>query len=60
MITTDVNGKSCTRSGYILTASWRMKLFGVVHREHWAVQEDGVLSATEVQVVQELPARTSK
>ncbi len=37
-----------------------MKLFGVVHREHWAVQEDGVLSATEVQVVQELPARTSK
>ena len=28
--------------GYILTASWTMnKAFGVVHREHWALEADG-------------------
>ncbi len=29
-------------SGYLLTSSWTMnKAFGVVHKEHWAVQADG-------------------
>ncbi|QIZ77060.1 nuclear transport factor 2 family protein [Ferrimonas lipolytica] len=28
--------------GYILSSSWTMnKAFGVVHREHWVVEEDG-------------------
>ncbi|MBE1276507.1 nuclear transport factor 2 family protein [Enterovibrio baiacu] len=28
--------------GYILSADWTMnKAFGVVHREHWKIQEDG-------------------
>lgn len=28
--------------GYILTSSWEMnKAFGVVHREHWIVEQDG-------------------
>ncbi len=29
--------------GYILTSSWTMnKAFGVVHREHWQIQADGL------------------
>ena len=39
---TDVKWEEHPEGGYILTASWTMnKAFGVVHREHWAVQEDG-------------------
>ncbi|MEZ8140651.1 isochorismatase [Enterovibrio norvegicus FF-162] len=34
--------KSECGNGFILTSEWRMnKAFGVVHREHWKIQEDG-------------------
>ncbi|MFM2609890.1 nuclear transport factor 2 family protein [Vibrio chagasii] len=39
---TDVKWEEHPEGGYILTASWTMnKAFGVVHREHWALQADG-------------------
>lgn len=39
---TDVKWEEHKEGGYILSASWTMnKAFGVVHREHWAIQEDG-------------------
>lgn len=40
---TNVQWEPLGEDGYILTSSWTMnKAFGVVHREHWQVQEDGV------------------
>lgn len=40
---TDVTWQEEGEDGYILTAKWTMnKAFGVVHREHWKVGEDGV------------------
>lgn len=39
---TDVKWEEHQNGGYILTSSWTMnKAFGVVHREHWVVEEDG-------------------
>ncbi len=39
---TDVQWEEHPDGGYILTASWTMnKAFGVVHREHWALEADG-------------------
>ncbi|WP_261902788.1 YybH family protein [Vibrio fortis] len=39
---TDVKWEEHQDGGYILTSSWTMnKAFGVVHREHWVVEEDG-------------------
>ena len=39
---TDVKWEEHQDGGYILTSSWTMnKVFGVVHREHWVVEEDG-------------------
>ncbi|MGF1755478.1 nuclear transport factor 2 family protein [Vibrio makurazakiensis] len=39
---TDVKWEKHDDNGYILSANWTMnKAFGVVHREHWAIQEDG-------------------
>lgn len=39
---TDVTWEEHQDGGYILTSSWTMnKAFGVVHREHWVVEEDG-------------------
>ena len=39
---TDVKWEEHQDGGYILTSSWTMnKAFGVVHREHWVVGEDG-------------------
>ncbi len=39
---TDVKWEEHQDGGYILTSSWTMnKAFGVVHREHWGVEEDG-------------------
>ena len=39
---TDVKWQEHQDGGYILTSSWTMnKAFGVVHREHWVVEEDG-------------------
>ncbi|UWZ98579.1 YybH family protein [Vibrio splendidus] len=39
---TDVKWEEHPEGGYILTASWTMnKAFGVVHREHWALEADG-------------------
>ena len=36
---TDVKWEEHPEGGYILTASWTMnKAFGVVHREHWALE----------------------
>ena len=38
---TDVTWEEA-EGGYILSANWTMnKAFGVVHREHWVVEEDG-------------------
>jgi len=38
----DINWEPCGAKGYILTAKWSMnKAFGVVHKEHWVVQNDG-------------------
>ncbi|GGK56102.1 nuclear transport factor 2 family protein [Amphritea balenae] len=39
---TDVNWEAAEDQGYILSSSWTMnKAFGVVHREHWIIEEDG-------------------
>ena len=39
---TNVGWEPEGEDGYILTSEWTMnKAFGVVHREHWVVQEDG-------------------
>lgn len=39
---TDVSWEPEGDDGYILTAKWTMnKAFGVVHKEHWAMQSDG-------------------
>lgn len=39
---TDIKWEEHPEGGYFLTASWTMnKAFGVVHHEHWVVQEDG-------------------
>ncbi|WP_434761784.1 YybH family protein [Vibrio fortis] len=39
---TDVKWEEHQDGGYILTSNWTMnKAFGVVHREHWVVEEDG-------------------
>lgn len=39
---TDVNWQKEGEDGYILSSNWTMnKAYGVVHREHWQVQEDG-------------------
>jgi len=38
----NVNWQPAADGGYILTASWEMnKAYGVVHREHWIVEQDG-------------------
>jgi ketosteroid isomerase-like protein len=39
---TDVEWTPEGENGYILSSSWTMnKAFGVVHREHWVVEEAG-------------------
>ena len=39
---TDTQWQAHGEKGYILTSSWTMnKAFGVVHRELWAVEDDG-------------------
>ena len=39
---TDVLWEPEGDDGYILIAKWTMnKAFGVVHKEHWAMQSDG-------------------
>lgn len=39
----DVRWDAVAEGGYLLSASWTMnKAYGVVHREHWVVQADGV------------------
>lgn len=39
---TEIKWEPIGEDGYLLTASWTMnKAFGVVHSEHWTVQEDG-------------------
>lgn len=38
----NVNWQPAEDGGYILTSNWEMnKAFGVVHREHWIVEQDG-------------------
>lgn len=38
----DVQWQAAGDDGYILSAKWQMnKAFGVVHREHWVIEEDG-------------------
>ena len=38
----NVNWAPAEDGGYILTSSWEMnKAFGVVHHEHWIVEQDG-------------------
>ena len=39
---TEVKWEPIGEDGYLLTANWTMnKVFGVVHSEHWTIQEDG-------------------
>ncbi|CAM3734912.1 YybH family protein [Parendozoicomonas haliclonae] len=39
---TDVKWEQVDDNGYLLSASWTMnKAYGVVHREHWAIDDDG-------------------
>lgn len=39
---TDVNWEAVGEDGYVLSSKWTMnKAFGVVHREHWVMQDDG-------------------
>lgn len=38
----NIKWKAAEDGGYILTSSWQMnKAFGIVHREHWIVEQDG-------------------
>lgn len=38
----NINWEPAENDGYILTSNWQMnKAFGVVHREHWIVEQDG-------------------
>ena len=38
----NVKWEAAEDGGYILTSNWEMnKAFGVVHREHWIVEQDG-------------------
>jgi len=38
----NVDWQLVEEGGYILTSNWQMnKAFGVVHREHWIVEQDG-------------------
>jgi nuclear transport factor 2 (NTF2) superfamily protein len=38
----DVKWQKADGRGFILTSSWTMnKAFGVVHKEHWVIEEDG-------------------
>ena len=38
----NVNWQPAQDGGFILTSSWEMnKAFGVVHSEHWLVEQDG-------------------
>ncbi|WP_295895820.1 nuclear transport factor 2 family protein [uncultured Vibrio sp.] len=40
---TDVQWTKVGEDGYLLTSSWTMnKAFGVVHKEHWVIESDGV------------------
>jgi len=40
---TDVEWTKNGDNGYILTSKWSMnKAFGVVHNEHWNIEEDGI------------------
>ena len=40
---TQVEWAPVGEDGYILTSSWTMnKAYGVVHKEHWQVQADGI------------------
>lgn len=40
---TDVEWQEHPEQGYILTSKWTMnKAYGVVHNEHWVIEEDGV------------------
>lgn len=39
---TDVQWEQVADGGYLLSSKWTMnKAFGVVHREHWVVDQDG-------------------
>lgn len=52
----DVTWTPGGEDGYILSASWSMnKAFGVVHREHWLMQDDGTakLHADDFEVLGE-------
>ncbi|KZN30649.1 hypothetical protein N474_12905 [Pseudoalteromonas luteoviolacea CPMOR-2] len=39
---TDVDWQASPQGGYLLTSKWTMnKAYGVVHKEHWIVEDDG-------------------
>ncbi|ESP92663.1 MULTISPECIES: YybH family protein [Pseudoalteromonas] len=39
----DVDWQPSPEGGFILTSKWTMnKAYGVVHREHWIVEQDGL------------------
>ncbi|WP_282131571.1 isochorismatase [Pseudoalteromonas aliena] len=39
---TNIKWETAGDNGYILSSQWTMnKAFGVVHREHWAIDHDG-------------------
>lgn len=45
---TDVVWEQVAKDSFVLTSSWTMnKAFGVVHRELWQVQEDGLARLVE-------------
>ncbi|MEH6453459.1 MAG: nuclear transport factor 2 family protein [Psychromonas sp.] len=38
----NVEWQQAEDEGYILTSNWKMnKAFGVVHKEHWVIEQDG-------------------
>ncbi|MGL5306675.1 MAG: hypothetical protein ACRC91_00145 [Aeromonas sp.] len=42
VVYTNVHWEPVGQNGYVLTADWQMnKAFGVIHKEHWVVEEDG-------------------
>jgi len=43
VVYSDVQWEPALEDGYILTAKWQMNhAFGVVHKEHWVMQSDGL------------------
>ncbi|AVI68758.1 isochorismatase [Shewanella sp. M16] len=57
VVYTNVHWEPIGENGYVLTATWQMnKAFGIIHKEHWVMEEDGKarLASDDFEVLGEL------